>query len=121
MWRRSAASMALSPCISPSLSMCGASRRKISSASRILRALARRLVPKLECDRKATRGVMPKRCTSTADSSAMCASSSALGSSLTKVSAMNSVWFSRMTALSAANFSPGWVPMMLRRVSRWRS
>jgi hypothetical protein len=47
--------------------------------------------PNIECDRKATLGGMPKRRTSSAAISAMSASSSALGSSLTKVSVMNSV------------------------------
>ena len=72
------------------------------------RADARVDEPKIECDRKATFGGRPKRRTSAAAISAMSASSSALGSSLTKVSAMNSVCLSSVSAfIAAAVRTPG--------------
>ena len=65
---------------------------------------------------------MPKRRTSAAAMTAMSASSSALGSSLTKVSAMNSVCSSSISAFIAASVRrPGFMPITVRTCSRWLS
>ena len=78
--------------------------------------------PNTECDRKATFGGSPKRRTSVAAIIAMSHSSSALGSSLTKVSAMNSVCCSSISAFIAASVRwPFLCPMMLRTCSRCAS
>src|SRR3546814_7264854 len=61
---RMPASMAASPCISPSTSMSGASSCRRARAARILSAEGLSAVPKLECDSSATFGWIPKRRTS---------------------------------------------------------
>jgi hypothetical protein len=93
---------AASPCISPSHSIVG--RTLHEQVARRPHALRRRALrdPNIECDRKATLGGRPKRCTSAAAIMAMSASSSALGSSLTKVSVMNSVCSGSISAFIAA-------------------
>ena len=60
----------------------GIALRIRSRARRILRAEGRFEVPKLECDKSATRGVTPKRRTSSAASRAISATCSAFGSAL---------------------------------------
>ena len=91
-------------------------------AMRILRADGRLLEAYIECDTNATFGGRPKRLTSSAAISAISASSSALGSSLTKVSAMNSVCCSSISAFMAAMVgTPDFAPMTLRTCSRWAS
>ena len=82
-WSSSSRDKAASPCISPSTSNAGWSERINSSARRILRALAVSSLPKLECDSRATCGLMPKRRISSAASTAISASCSGLGSGLT--------------------------------------
>jgi hypothetical protein len=80
---RSASSRAASPCISPSTSRSGAACSRICSASRILLALCVSALPKLECDRSAILGSMPKRRTSAATSRVISAMSWAHGSEQT--------------------------------------
>ena len=110
---------AASPCSSPSHSMSGARCLNRSAAWRMRRAEARFDDPKFECDTKATFGARPKRRTSTAAISAISASAAASGSSLTNVSAMNSVRLSSSTAFIVANvFAPGLSPMTSRTCSR---
>ena len=58
---RTASDSAASPCISPSTSMPGASSSSKASALRIFVALGPSCEPKLECERSATFGSMPKR------------------------------------------------------------
>ena len=78
--------------------------------------------PKFECDRKATFGGRPKRRTSSAAIAAISASACASGSSLTKVSVMNSVRCSSSTAFIAAKWwAPSFWPMTVRTWSRWWS
>ena len=86
------------------------------------RADARCDDPKTECDRNATFGGKPKRRTSADAITAMSHNSSALGSSLTKVSVMNSVCSSSISAFIAARVRmPGFMPMTARTCSRWLS
>ncbi|MNN43258.1 hypothetical protein D3C81_1574840 [compost metagenome] len=95
---------------------------RIAAASRILRADGRFDEPNIECDIIATFGCRPKRWISSAASCVMAASSSAVGSSFTKVSVMNSVYFSSISAFMAANtLAPGARPITSRTCSRWAS
>ena len=93
-----------------------------SRAARMRRAAGRLELPKIECDRKATLGGRPKRRTSADAITAMSHSACASGSSLTKVSVMNSVCSSSVSAFIAARVcTPGLQPMTRRTWSRWAS
>ena len=80
---RTSSCSAASPCISPSHSSSGSIIFTSASAPCIFLADAFVDDPKLECDRNATLGTMPKRRISSAASSVISASCSAVGSELT--------------------------------------
>ena len=74
---------AASPCISPSTCRSGARSLMSASAARILRAEGVSTEPKLDAERSATFGTMPKRRTSSAASKVISAMCSASGSFVT--------------------------------------
>src|SRR5690625_7112873 len=68
-----------SACISPSISRSGSTAKTNSRALAILRDDSVERLPKLECESRATRGVIPKRRTSFTASNVILATSSAVG------------------------------------------
>src|SRR3984893_14882821 len=85
---RIACDKAVLACISPSAPRSGTRWRRISSASRILRAEGVSSEPKSECDTRAIFGSIPNRRTWAAHSSVISAISGAVGSRRTWVSAI---------------------------------
>src|SRR5258706_7096815 len=80
---RTSSESAASPCISPSTSSSGMRARISSSAARIFTAEGASLVPKLECETRATFGARPKPRTSSAASIGISRSCSSDGSTFT--------------------------------------